>query len=75
MADLVYTRMVFGDVALLSLPLELAVWVLFVALSYALALLIASILDPLVLGNIQKLFNSRFVSGRKAIPAEGSNNR
>ena len=75
MADLVYMRMVFGDVALLSLPLELAVWVLFVALSYALALLIASILDPLVLENIQKLFNSRFVSGRKTIPAEGASNR
>lgn len=68
-ADLVYTQMVFGDVSLLPLPLVFAIWMLFVLLSYLLALLIASVLDPLILEKIQKLFNSLVVRRKKDVVA------
>lgn len=74
MADPIYARMLFGDVSLFSIPMKLVVWALFVVASYLLALLVASVLDSLALGKIQKLFNSMFVNSGKAILREKENN-
>lgn len=54
----VYTTMVLGDVAAFPMVVQLAVWVLCVAGSYLLALAVASVLDPLLLGNTQRLYAS-----------------
>lgn len=58
---ILYTGMAFGDVSTFPLILQLAIWALYAIGSYCLALVIASVLDPILLTNVQRLFNSVFL--------------
>lgn len=57
----IFTGLLYGDAspigaALTGTVVQVAVWCVFVVASFLLALFIASILDPLVLGNVQRIF-------------------
>lgn len=60
MGGILYTGMAFGDVSTFPLVLQLVIWVLYAVGSYCLALIVASVLDPILLTNVQRLFNSVF---------------
>lgn len=61
MGGILYTGVAFGDVSTFPLILQLAIWALYAIGSYCLALVIASVLDPILLTNVQRLFNSVFL--------------
>ncbi len=54
-APLFYEQAIFGDIAAMAAPLRILFWVLYIFASYGLALLIASIVDPLLLKPLQRL--------------------
>ena len=72
MGGILYAGMAFGDVSTFPLILQLAIWVLFAVGSYCLALVIASILDPILLTNVQRMFNSFFIEKGEKRSGEGS---
>ena len=60
---IVYDQLLFGDVSALPATASVLVWIATVVAAYLLALLAASVLDTLVLGPVQKLFD-RLVTPR-----------
>ena len=55
--------LLFGDSSTLAPPTAVLVWMLLTVAAYLLALLVASVLDPLILGPVQKAF-SRVIMSR-----------
>lgn len=53
----IYGPLMFGDSSALTPLTAVLVWTLFTVAAYLLALLVASVLDPLVLSPVQKAFN------------------
>ncbi len=56
--ELVYGRSPFGDVALMSEPARVLVWLLFTLAAYALSWLAASVLDMVLLAPVQRVLRS-----------------
>lgn len=60
-SSLIYGHEFFGVIYNMEPIAQVAFWIVFLLFAYLLALLIASIVDPLILSNCQKLFNRLFM--------------
>lgn len=63
--DMVYAQAVFGSVDQLIAPLRLAVWAATTLASYLMALLVASVLDPLALNRLQGVLKRKLLKPRE----------
>lgn len=65
-----YDFQMFGNVADMDVPLRILMWVLLVLGAYVLAWIFASILDTVLLKNVQNWFEKTFMKKSKTAPSE-----
>lgn len=71
----IYTMGVFGPVEMMEDWASFGIYIIAVLCVYLLALAAASIYDPLIVNNLQKLFNRIFMNRRKPQPAMEKSDR
>ena len=57
----IYSQAIFGDVSHMHALVRITVWICFVIASYALALLVASVVDLLALTKLQRILKKKFL--------------
>lgn len=57
----IYSQAIFGDVSYMHVLARIALWIGFVVASYALALLIASVVDSLILIKLQRILKKKLL--------------